>query len=154
LTLNGGTLYSANSTGVTWMGPVSVNSNATVRTDYGMGISGNMSGAGGLTKTGTNTLTLSGINSYAGATLVQSGTLACSTAASLGGGALSISNGAVVNLNYSGTRSIFSLTLGGVNKLAGVYGSSNSPATHPDAHFAGTGTVTISITSSSGMRGS
>ena len=145
LTLNGGTLYAANSAGVTWMGPVTVNSNTTVRTDYGMGISGNISGAGGLTKTGTNTLTLSGVNTYTGATLVQTGTLACSTSASLGGGALSISNGAVVNLNYSGTRSIFSLTLGGTNKLAGVYGSTSSPATYQDAHFSGTGTVTVPV---------
>ena len=143
LILDGGTLYAANSAGVTWMGPVTVNSNTTVRTDYGMRISGNVSGAGGLTKTGTSTLTLSGVNSYAGATIVQTGTLASTTAVSLGGGAMSISNGAMVNLNYTGTRSVFSLTLGGTNKLAGVYGSSNSPATYQDAHFAGTGTVTV-----------
>jgi len=74
---------------------------------------------------------------------VQTGTLASTTAVSLGGGAMSISNGAMVNLNYTGTRSVFSLTLGGTNKLAGVYGSSNSPATYQDAHFAGTGTVTV-----------
>ena len=145
LTLNGGTLYAANSAGATWMGPVTVNSNTTVRTDYGMGISGNISGARGLTKTGTNTLTLSGVNTYTGANVVQAGTLSCSTPDSLGAGALSISNGATVNLNYSGTRSILSLTLGGVNKLAGVYGSSNSPATYQDAHFSGTGTVTVPV---------
>jgi autotransporter-associated beta strand protein len=145
LILNGGTLYAANNAGVTWMGPVTVNSNTTVRTDYGMGISGNISGARGLTKTGTGTLTLSGINTCTGANVVQAGALSCSTSASLGAGALSISNGAVVNLNYSGTRSIFSLNLGGVNKLAGVYGSSNSPATYQDAHFSGTGTVTVPV---------
>ncbi len=145
LTLNGGTLYAANSAGVTWLGPVTLNSNATVRTDFGMGISGNISGARGLTKTGTNTLTLSGVNTYTGDNVVQVGTLACSTSASLTAGALSISNGATVNLNYSGTRSIFSLTLGGTNKLAGVYGSSSSPATYQDAHFSGTGTVTVPL---------
>ena len=145
LSLNGGTLYAANSAGVTWMGPITVNSNTTVRTDHGMGISGNLSGAGGVTKTGTDTLTLSGSNAYTEATLVQTGALACSTPASLAGGALSISNGAMVNLNYSGTRSLFSLTLGGVNKLAGVYGSSNSPAAYQDAHFSGTGTVTVPV---------
>ena len=145
LTLNGGTLYAANSAGATWMGPVTVNTNTTVRTDYGMGISGNISGARGLTKTGANTLTLSGVNTYTGANVVQAGTLSCSTPDSLGAGALSISNGATVNLNYSGTRSILSLTLGGVNKLAGVYGSSNSPATYQDARFSGTGTVTVPV---------
>ena len=145
LTLNGGTLYAANSAGATWMGPVTVNSNATVRTDYEMGISGNISGARGLTKTGSSTLTLSGVNTYTGANVVQAGTLSCSTPGSLGAGALSISNGAMVNLNYSGTRSILSLTLGGVNKLAGVYGSSNSPAIYQDARFSGTGTVTVPV---------
>jgi autotransporter-associated beta strand protein len=145
LTLNGGTLYAANSAGVTWMGPVTLNSNTTARTDYGMGISGNVSGAGSLTKTGTNTLTLSGVNTYTGANVMQAGTLSCSAPASLSAGALSISNGAGVNLNYSGTRNIFSLALGGTNMLAGVYGSSNSPATYQDAHFSGTGTVTVPV---------
>ena len=145
LTLNGGTLHAANSAGVLWLGPVTLNSNSTVRTDYGMEISGSINGAGGLTKTGTNTLTLSGINGYAGATLVQTGRVSCLSPASLSGGALSISNGAVVDLNYSGTRNIFSLTLGGTNRLAGVYGSSSSPATYQDAHFAGTGTVAVPV---------
>jgi len=145
LTLNGGTLYVANSAGVTWVGPVTLNSTRRCRTDFGMGISGNISGAGGLTKTGLSTLTLSGVNAYTGANVVQAGTLSCPAPTSLGGGALSISNGAVVHLNYSGTRSLFSLTLGGTNKLAGVYGSSNSPATYQDAHFSGTGTVTVPV---------
>jgi autotransporter-associated beta strand protein len=145
LTLNGGTLYAANSAGVTWMGPVTVNSNTTVRTDFGMGISGNIGGARGLTKTGANTLTLNGVNIYTGANVVQAGTLSCSQPAALGAGALSISNGATVNLSYSGTRSIFSLTFGGTNKLAGVYGSTSSPATYQDAHFSGTGTVTVPV---------
>ena len=145
LILNGGTLYAANSAGMNWLGPVTVNSNTTARADHAATISGNVSGAAGLIKNGTNTLTLSGINTYAGATVVQTGTLACATSASLSGGALSISNGAVVNLDYSGTRSIFSLTLGGTNKLAGVYGSSSSPATYQDPHFTGTGTVTVPV---------
>ena len=97
----------------------------------------------GLTINSPATWRLSGNNTYSGATTVQAGTLSCSQAASLGSGALSISNGVTVNLNYSGTRIISSLTLGGVNKPAGVYGSSNSPATHQDAHFSGTGTVTV-----------
>ena len=145
LTLNGGTLHAANRAGVSWMGPVTLNSNTTARADFAMAISGNINGAGGLIKTGTNTLTLSGSNVYTGANLVQAGTLSCSQPVSLVAGALSISNGAVVNLNYSGTRSIFSLNLGGTNKLAGVYGSANSPATNQHAHFTGSGTVTVPV---------
>ncbi|WP_155487144.1 autotransporter-associated beta strand repeat-containing protein, partial [Vibrio harveyi] len=37
--------------------------------------SGTITGTGGLTKTGTGTLTLSGANGYFGATLVDAGTL-------------------------------------------------------------------------------
>ena len=132
-----------NGWGVTWMGPVTVNSNTTLRADYRMEFSGNISGAGGFTKTSGNTVTLSGSNTYTGANVVQAGTLSCSQSASLGSGALSISNGAVVNLNYSGTRTISALTLGGTNMALGVYGSTNSSATNKDSHFSGTGTVTV-----------
>ena len=97
----------------------------------------------GLKINSPGTWRLSGNNTYSGATCVKTGTLSCSQADSLGSGALSISNGAVVNLNYTGTRTIFSLTFGGTNKLPGVYGSSNSPAIYQGAHFAGTGTVTV-----------
>jgi len=143
LTLNGGTFWSQNGWGVSWSGPVTANSNTTLQTTYSMGFSGNISGPGGFTKTGSATLTLSGINTYSGATRVQAGTLSCSQAASLGSGALSISNGAVVNLNYSGTAMISALTLGGTNLFPGVYGSTSSPAAYQDAHFSGTGTVTV-----------
>ena len=125
------------------MGPVTVHSNTTLRADYRMEFSGNISGAGGFTKTSGNTATLSGANTYTGANVVQAGTLSCSQAASLGTGALSISNGAIVNLNYSGTRTISSLTLGGTNMARGVYGSTSSSATYRDAHFSGRGTVTV-----------
>ena len=132
-----------NGWGVTWRGPVTVNSNTTLRADYSMEFSGNISGAGGFTKTSGNTVTLSGSNTYTGANVVQAGTLSCSKSASLGSGALSISNGAVVNLNYSGTRKISALTLGGTNMAPGVYGSTSSSATNKDSHFTGTGTVTV-----------
>jgi len=143
LTLNGGTFQSQNGWGVTWRGPVTVNSNTTLQANYSIAFSGNISGAGGFTKTSGNTVTLSGSNTYTGANVVQAGTLSCSTSASLGSGALSISNGAVVNLNYSGTRKISALTLGGTNMALGVYGSTNSSATNKDSHFTGTGTVTV-----------
>jgi autotransporter-associated beta strand protein len=143
LILNGGTFQSQNGWGVTWRGPVTVNSNTTLQANFSIAFSGNISGAGGFTKTSGNTVTLSGSNTYTGANVVQAGTLSCSKSASLGSGALRISNGAVVNLNYSGTRKITALTLGGTNMALGVYGSTNSSATNKDSHFTGTGTVTI-----------
>ena len=107
-------------------------------------LAGNLSGSGGLLKTGTYKLTLSGTNTCTGPVQVQAGTLAYSSAASLGQGTLGITDGAKVQLDYQGTRQIAALTLGGVTQSNGSYGSSLSLAAHKDdSHFTGTGTVTI-----------
>ena len=50
---------------------------------FAVGIAGNITGAGGLTKNGTGTLTLSGTNSYGGVTTVNAGTLAITKEVSL-----------------------------------------------------------------------
>ena len=63
-----------------------------------------------ITKAGVGTWTLSGANTYSGATKVQAGTLAFSRSDSLGGGALDITTGAKVRLDYIGTRQISALT--------------------------------------------
>ncbi len=144
LTLNGGTLISSNGWGVAWSGPVTVNSNTTVQPNYKMDILGDISGPGGFTKTGSATLTLSGSNTYSGTTVVQTGTMSWLRAVSMSPGPLSISNGAVAGLNFTGTRIIGNLTLGGAAMAPGSYGSTASPATNKnDTYFSGTGTVTI-----------
>ena len=64
--------------------------NATIDTTYGnIGLAGPLSGAGGLNKAGTGTLTLSASNSYMGTTNVNAGTLAISGSGSLGSVAIS-----------------------------------------------------------------
>ena len=49
-----------------------------------------------------------------------------------------------MNLNYTGTKAVASLTLGGVAQtVAGTYGSLTSDAIFKSAYFDGTGTVTV-----------
>lgn len=57
--------------------------------------SGILSGLGNLKKSGTNTLTLTGANTYAGQTIVSSGTLALSGAGTLGVGTVNLTGGAL-----------------------------------------------------------
>jgi len=100
-----------------------------------------------LTKAGSSVWTLSGLNTYTGATQITAGTLICASPSALGTGALSIGagGGATLQLTYAGTRQIASLSLGGGAPLPnGSYGSSASPARFKhDAYFSGTGTVTV-----------
>ena len=98
-----------------------------------------------VTKSSFSTWTLSGVNTYSGATKVQAGTLAFSRSNSLGSGSLDITAGAKVQLDYIGTRQISALTYdAGAAKPNGSYGSSRSLATFKDdTRFSGLGTVTI-----------
>ncbi len=143
VTLNGGIITAGNSFVSTFAGPVTLGGIPTFDIAGNFSISGNMSGPGGLLKTGNSSLSVSGTNTFTGATFVTDGTLTFSKSVSVGSGALHIDDGAVVNLNFTGNRTIAALILGGTNQLDGTYGGTNSPATIKDPHFTGTGTVTV-----------
>ena len=98
-----------------------------------------------VTKAGTGTWIVSGVNTYTGATKVQAGTLVFCKATSLGSGLLDISTGAKVQLDYIGTRQIASLTFNvSATQPTGTYGSTSSNATNKDdTRFAGLGTITV-----------
>jgi autotransporter-associated beta strand protein len=102
---------------------------------------------GGLSKLGLGTLTLYRASTYTGPTKVQAGVLALAIKSAVGGGALDISTGAKLELYYIGTASVSQLTFnGGAPEPSGTYGATGSGAAHiDDSHFAGTGTVTVSI---------
>ncbi len=143
LTMNGGTWTEINGFGGSWTGSVILNTNSTISGPFGMGITGEVSGPGGLIHAGSGTLVLNSSNSYAGSTTVQGGQLRCNDVNALGSGALSISSNATVNLNYTGDHSITSLTIAGINMPNGNYGSATSGAADTNAAFLGTGTVTV-----------
>jgi autotransporter-associated beta strand protein len=145
LTANGGTLFSGNGWGAAWTGPIVLNATVMVNTPFTLYCSGAISGAGGFTKMSGGPLIITGNNSSTGTNQIIAGTLQCDTASSLGSGPLNITNGANVNLNYSGSRTIAALSYNGGAPLApGTYGSSSSPATNKNSnYFSGPGTITV-----------
>jgi autotransporter-associated beta strand protein len=117
---------------------------------------GAISGLGGLTKEGIGTLTLSGANSYSGATLVDEGTLTISNGTALGttaagttvadGATLAltggISTGEAITLNGTGVSNGGALrNVSGSNTLAGAITVASASRINSD-----TGLLTISGT--------
>ncbi|WP_140427977.1 autotransporter outer membrane beta-barrel domain-containing protein, partial [Salmonella enterica] len=96
-TISGGTLVASN---VEALGSGDVTDNATLELNTGGDFDNAISGSGQVVKSGGDTLTLSGNNSYTGGTLISDGTLLASNVEALGSG--NIDNYASLQLNASG----------------------------------------------------
>lgn len=99
-----------------------------------------ISGLGSLTKEGVGSLTLSGLNTYSGDTLITAGTLSISSSYLSDLAAVKIDSGAFFNLGFSGSDSIGSLWLGGLQMAGGTYDSST--ATY-GSYFTGNGSLVV-----------
>ncbi|WP_221032166.1 autotransporter-associated beta strand repeat-containing protein [Actomonas aquatica] len=107
-----------------------------------------ISGTGGLTQSGSGTLNLSGINTYAGSTSVSAGTLSISSANALGttGSGTTVSSGATLALAGSGTTfAAESLTLNGTGASgAGALANTSGNNTYTgNISLASASTVTV-----------
>jgi autotransporter-associated beta strand protein len=101
-----------------------------------------LSGSGGLTVAGSGTLELSGASSYTGDTTVNAGTLQLDVTGS-NSGALHVANGAMLNLNYSGTDVVAAFYTNGVSLLVGTFNAGNLPS-----FITGTGSITVRVATS------
>ncbi|GAR72471.1 outer membrane protein IcsA autotransporter precursor [Salmonella enterica] len=97
-TISGGTLVATN---VDALGSGDVTDDATLELNTGGTFDNAISGSGQVVKSGDETLTLSGTNSYSGGTLISGGTLVASNVEALGTG--DVTNDAVLELNTGGT---------------------------------------------------
>ncbi len=96
--INGGTLVASN---VEALGTGDVTDNATLELNTGGTFDNVISGSGQVVKSGDDTLTLSGANSYTGGTLISGGTLVATSVEALGSG--DVTDNAVLELNTGGT---------------------------------------------------
>ncbi|ENJ2467600.1 autotransporter-associated beta strand repeat-containing protein, partial [Salmonella enterica] len=96
--ISGGTLVATN---VEALGTGDVTDNAVLELNTGGDFINNIGGTGRVEKSGDDTLTLSGSNSYTGGTLISSGTLVATNVDALGSG--DVTDNATLELNTGGT---------------------------------------------------
>ena len=124
-------------------GNVTLSANARIGSDAASTISGVISGAFALEKSGAGALTVSGINIYTGTTSISAGTLtAGANSAMSGASAVTLSTGTTLNINGTtqslpGMTSTGTVALGTSGNLTLTNGASSIGA------ITGTGTITV-----------
>jgi autotransporter-associated beta strand protein len=100
--------------------------------------------AGGITKTGNGTLTLTNPgNDYTGHTVVNAGTLRFNHPTLANASDVRITSGAFLNLNFSGTDTVRSLYINGSKQAGGTWGAVGSGAQHQSPLITGTGFLQV-----------
>ncbi|MER3179194.1 autotransporter-associated beta strand repeat-containing protein [Salmonella enterica] len=148
-TISGGTLVASN---VDALGSGDVTDNATLELNTGGDFANNIGGTGSVVKSGDETLTLSGANSYTGGTTISGGTLVASNVEALGTG--DVTDNATLELNtggdfdnaISGTGSVVksgdkTLTLSGANSYSGATTISGGTLIAANVNALGTGAI-------------
>jgi fibronectin-binding autotransporter adhesin len=107
------------------------------------GIAPTANTGGGVTFIGSSVTELTATNTYAGSTVVGAGTLELANPVIPSASTMIVSNGALVQLDFSVTNTIAGLVLNGVSQAQGVYNSTTSPTfiTGPGSLLVGTTTV-------------
>ncbi|HCB5096393.1 TPA: autotransporter-associated beta strand repeat-containing protein, partial [Salmonella enterica subsp. enterica serovar Mbandaka] len=153
-TISDGTLVATN---VEALGTGNVTDNATLELSTGGDFANNIGGTGSVVKSGDETLTLSGTNSYTGGTLISGGTLVATNVEALGTG--DVTNNATLELNTGGdfTNNISgngqvvksgdeTLTLSGTNSYTGGTTISGGTLVATNVEALGSGDVTDDAT--------
>ncbi|HHX9842430.1 TPA: autotransporter-associated beta strand repeat-containing protein [Salmonella enterica subsp. enterica] len=152
--ISGGTLVATN---VEALGTGDVTNNATLELNTGGDFTNNISGSGQVVKSGDDTLTFSGANSYTGGTTISGGTLVATNVEALGSG--DVTDNAVLELNtggdfdnaISGSGQVEKsgddvLTLSGANSYSGGTLISDGTLVATNVEALGTGDVTDDAT--------
>ena len=137
-------------------GAVAMNATRTITVDSGtLTVGGAISGSGfGLTKNGTGTLTLSGNNTYSGATTIAAGTISINAASALASTS-AINLGNATSLTYTGGTATLNRTIsvtsgtgslrntgGGTLTLGGTLSKNGTTLTFAQGVFNVTGSIT------------
>ncbi len=126
---------------------LTVGNNSATSTFRGV-IKNSSSGGLGLTKAGSGTQTLSGANTYTGATTVNQGTLALGATGTLPTATTVNLNGGTLALGTF-NNTVNGIQISGVTKAKGTWGASGSGANHISASMTGTGILTVTYGGSS-----